>query len=232
MDLIRQMKWQFLLLHRNRIITISIAVTVIYALIFFGVNHLGASDKILTLIIFNDPAIIGLLFMEVVILLEKRQNVLSALFVTPTSIHHYLLARVLPLSIIGWLASLGMAFAALGSNFNILHFSMGSFGVSLIACLTGIWLASKSDEFMLVILKSIPILIIFFNLPLLNYFEVTDFWLFNLMPVQGGLSLIAHSYQTVSSVPGLLFGYLSLTAWIILAYWISYNAFLKHVIRR
>ncbi len=229
-QLIKQIKWQFLLLQRNQIITISVVVTVIYALIFFGVNHLGASDKILTLIIFNDPAIIGLLFISVMILMEKRQEVLSAIFVTPTSVHSYLLARVLPLSIIGWLGSLGIAFAALGNNFNLLHFSMGAFGICVIACLIGIWLTSRSDEFMLVILKSIPILFIVFNLPLLNYFELTNFLPFNFMPAYGGLTLIVNSYENIANTTSLLLGYGSLLVWIPIIYFLTYRSFVRRVV--
>ena len=101
-ELIQQIKWQFTLLHRNNFITISIVVTAMYAIIFFAIRDLGNTDKVLTLLILNDLAIIGLFFIGLSVITEKDQQVLTALFVTPMSHHIYLLSRVLSLSIIGW----------------------------------------------------------------------------------------------------------------------------------
>ena len=84
-ELTQQLKWQFALLHKNNIIAISVAVTAIYALIFLAIKDLGNMDKFLTVLILNDPAIIGMFFIGVAILMEKKQQVLMALFVTPAN---------------------------------------------------------------------------------------------------------------------------------------------------
>ena len=48
-ELIQQIKWQFILLQRNNIITISVVVTAIYALLFFVIMALAIS-LILTIV--------------------------------------------------------------------------------------------------------------------------------------------------------------------------------------
>lgn len=229
-ELIQQIKWQFILLQRNNVITISIVVTAIYALLFFVIKDLGNTDKILTLLILNDPAIIGLFFIGLSVIMEKDQQVVAALFVTPISYHFYLISKVLSLSIIGWVCALGMGFAAVGTSFHFIHFSAGVLGICILSCLAGAWLVCYTAAFMRFMLKSIPILLIFVNLPLLNYFGVTDIGLFKIMPAQGSLNLIAASHDTSLSLSAIIYGYASIVFWIPLLYWLAYRTFMSKIV--
>ncbi len=132
-QLLIQTKWQFVLLARNNIIVLSFIVTAIYAFIFLLIKDMGNMDKLLTLSILNDPAIIGLFFIGLMVIIERNQQVLSALFVAPISHHVYLISRILSLSMICWLCALGMAFAAKGISFNYVHFSAGVLGISFMS---------------------------------------------------------------------------------------------------
>lgn len=228
--LIQQMKWQFMIMTRNNIISISIAVTVIYALIFFALKGLDNMDKVLTLLILNDPAIIGMFFIGLSVIMERNQQVLSALFVTPINHHIYLLSRILALSLVGWLCAMGMAVAAVGTSFHFLHFSVGTFGICILACLAGLYLVCYTSEFMHFTLRSIPLLLIFVNLPLLNYFGVTDIWFFRLMPSYGSLNLIANSYQSQIALSELIFSYVAVIGWSALLYWGVYRLFMSKIV--
>lgn len=228
-ELISQTKWQFVLLYRNNLILISIAITIIYALIFYAVRGLGNMDKLLTLLIYNDPAIIGLFFIGLSVIVEKNQEVLSALFTTPINHHYYLISKILSLSIVGWACALGMALSILGLSFNIIHFSAGVFGTCLLFSMAGILLVSYTSDFLLLILKSIPILL-FLSLPLLNYFNLTDIGIFYLVPIQGSLNLIIHSYNQSLPLPEIYYGYGSLIFWIPLFYYLAYRVFAFKII--
>ena len=229
-DLLIQMKWQFIILAKNNLITISVVVTVLYSLIFFGIKDLGNLEKALTLLIYNDPAIIGLLFIGLSIIMEKNQRVLSALFVTPLQHHIYLLSRILTLSFLGWACAMGMALAVLGTSFHFIHFSFGVFGTCVMFSLMGILIVSYTSEFLLFLLKSIPVLL-FFSLPLLNYFELTNIGIFYLMPIQGCLNLIIHSYNDSPSDSAIIYGYASLVFWIPLFYYIVYRIFISKIVQ-
>ncbi len=229
-ELIQQTKWQFILLQKNNIISISIAVTFFYALAFFITKDLGNADKVLTLLIFNDPAVIGLFFIGLSIIMEKDQQVLSALFVTPINHHIYLISRILSISIVGWVCALGMAFAAVGNSFHLIHFSAGVLGICILACLLGIYLVCYTQEFMRFTLKSIPILLLLFNLPLLNYFEVTNIGFFKFFPSQGGVDLIAGSHEDSPDPSVIFYGYLSIVFWIPLLYWLVYRTFMSKIV--
>jgi len=225
-----QTKWQFVLLARNNIIVLSFVVTAIYVGIFFAIRDLGNMDKFLTLLILNDPAIIGLFFIGLIVIIERNQQVLSALFVAPMSHHVYLMSRILSLSIICWICALAMAWAALGMSFNILHFSAGVLGVSILSCLAGLYMVSYTKEFMAFTLKSIPVLLFFINIPLLNYFEVTNIGLFRIFPAQGSLDLIVNSYSNTPNISQLIYGYGSILVWIPLLYWLTYRAFMSKIV--
>lgn len=224
-----QLKWQFVILQRNNLITISVVVTAMYALIFFVIKDLGNIDKLLTLLIYNDPAVIGLFFVGLSIIIDKNQQVLSALFVTPVNLHVFLITRVLALSIIGWLCGLGMGFAALGWSFHIFHFSMGVFGTCLMFSLIGVFLVSFTDEFLMFMLKSIPILIVM-SFPLFNYFELTDLRIFYLFPAQGCLNLMTNSYADTPVIYELIYGYGSLVVWVLIFYFLAYRIFKSKVV--
>jgi fluoroquinolone transport system permease protein len=225
----QQFRWQLVILARNNIILLSIVVTAIYAIIFYALKGVPNMEKVLTLLILNDPAIIGLFVIGVSIIIERNQKTLDALMVTPVSHHVYILSRVLALTLVAWICTLGMGFALMGLSFNIFHFSGGVIGISLLACLAGVWLVCYTSEFMRFILKTIPV-ILFVNLPLLNYFNLTDISLFRVMPIQGSLDLIVCSYTADPALSTLLIGYATSTLWIGIIYFFTYRAFLSKLV--
>ncbi len=227
--LLTQLRWQFLILHRNKLIAISIAVTAMYAVILYFIKDLPQVDRFLVLLIFNDPAIIGMFFVGLSVIMEKNDAVLPALFVTPVSQHMYLISRVLALSLIGWACAVGMALALLDPDIAWIHFSSGVFGTCIIFSLAGVFVVSYTSEFLGFMLRSIPVMILL-SFPLLNYFGLTDIALFEFMPIQGALNLIVMSLgPTVEMMPVYL-SYISLLLWIPLLYFIVYRIFIRRIV--
>lgn len=215
--LARQIFWLFKILHRNNLILISVAVTLIYVGIFFALKGLPNMEWLLTLLIYNDPAIIGMFFMGLGYLMERNQGILGALIVSPQNLHTYLLARIISFSLIGSLCALGMAFAVLGLDFHILHFLIGVFCTSALFCMLGIGIAVYSTEFLLFLLRSIPVLVIM-SLPLIGYYQLFDSEWFELFPIQGPLKLITASYEIDSSSSFIIWEYIRSLAWMGLGY--------------
>lgn len=227
---VKLLGWQFLILYKNNLINISIIVTVMYALIFFLIKDFPNVDKFLTLLIFNDPAIIGLFFVGLSIIMEKNDEVLPALFVTPMNSHFYLLSKVVALSIIGWACAAGMAMALLGLDILWLHFSVGVFTTCFIFSLAGIFVVSFTTEFLNFMLRSIPIMLLL-ALPLLNYFGLTDLAIFRLLPIQGPLTLIVHSIEKSFDLTTILISYVGIIFWILLLYYGVFLLFNQRIIK-
>jgi fluoroquinolone transport system permease protein len=197
--------------------------------VIYLLKDLGNIEKFTTLLIFNEPTMVGFIFIGLAIILEKDQEVLSALFITPINHHFYLISRILTLSAISMICALGMVLMAKGASFNLIHFSIGAFSSCVIFSFIGIYVVSFTTEILHFILRSIP-LIILMSLPFFNYFGFTDFFIFKLSPVQGSLYLIDNSYNNLPNISQLVFGYISITIWIPLLYWFVYRTFKSKVV--
>jgi len=229
-ELAKQIKWQFLIFQRNNLISMIVAITAFYVLIIYLIRDLANVERFITLLIYNDPAIVGFIFIGISIILEKDQEVLPALFVTPLNRNTYLISRIVTLSTLGYLAALAMVLTAKGLSFNLVHFSVGAFSTCVLFSLMGVFVVSHTTEILHFLLRAIPLLI-FMSLPLLNYFELTDISLFNVFPVQGGLNLMINSYQGSPNFGEILFGYVSVAIWTPCLYWLAYRLFVSRMVR-
>lgn len=223
-ELFKQIKWQFLIFQRNNLIAMIFGITAFYMVVLYFLRDVGNVEKLTTLLIFNDPAMVGFIFTGLVIILEKDQEVFSALFVTPINQHIYLTSRIFTLSIISTVCALGMVLVAKGTMFQPVHFSVGVFSGCVIFSFVGVYVVSFTAEILHFMLRSIP-LVVLMSLPFLNYFGITDLSIFKLFPVQGCLYLIDNSYSNSPDLAELVFGYLSLAVWIPVLYWFVFKTF-------
>lgn len=228
-QLLKQIKWQFLIFQKNNLITMIIGITVFYVLLIYAIRDFANVEKFITLLIYNDPAIVGFIFIGMSIILEKDQNVLPALFVTPLNRHLYLASRIITLSAFGFFGALAMVVAAMGTSFNLLFFSVGAFATCVLFCLAGIFVVSYTTEILHFLLRAIPLLI-FMSLPLLNYFELTDISLLKVFPVQGGLNLMVNSYREQPNSGEIVFGFVLIAVWTPLIYWLVYRISAKKLV--
>lgn len=223
----QQFKWQMVLLHRSNLTLISLAVTVMYALLFLPFKGMEQPEKALTLLLYNDPALIGMFFGGLIVITERNQQVLPALMVSPMNLHTYLWARLLPLAVIAWACSLGMAVAFLGIQLHYLWFSLGILSTVIVFGLAGFWLVSFTGEFLLFLLRSIPVMF-GLSVPLLNYYGLTDVPAFRAWPTQGGLDLLVQSFPTTpASTPTVLIGLASIAGWVTALYLLVYFTYRK-----
>lgn len=230
-ELIKQITWQFRLYQRNNLLTMIAAMTAIYVGLIYFLKDFGNLDKFVTLLIYNDPAVVGFIFIGISIILEKDQEVLPALFVTPLNPHHYLISRIVTLSTLGFFGALAMVLAAKGFSFNLVHFSVGAFSTCVLFCYLGVFIVSGTTEILHFLLRGVPLLILM-SLPLLNYFELTNHSFLKLFPVQGGLNLLVNSYAEMPVLSELIFGYVSIFVWIPLLYWFVSRIFISKAVKR
>ncbi len=230
MGLLKEIGWQLKLLGRNNIITISLLLTLGYLLIFFLIKSLGETESILVIFILNDPATIGLFFIGVSLLSERKIKLTDALNVIPISTNILLWAKVIALSLLGLVCGLIMAFAAIGVDFNLLLFIIATFGLSLLACFIGIWLSCYTDEFMKFILSTIPIIILIVNGSMLLLFGVIDNIILKLLPFNGAVQILSYSVgSNMYDGAQIWWHFLHLGLWIILGSWFSFRIYSKKI---
>lgn len=206
-----------------------IGITAGYLAVIYFLNSIGNTEKFLTLLIVNDPATIGFMFVGISIILEKDQDVFSALSVTPINHHIFLIARVFVLSAVSMICVLGMVLMAKGISFNPLHFSIGTFYTCVIFSFIGIYVVSFTTDILRFVLLSVPFVIVM-SLPLLNYFDITQLGVLNLFPMQGALFLIDNSYREFPDGIELGLGYLSIAIWTPVLYFIAFRSFMARLV--
>lgn len=222
-------KWDFVLLARNQIILISGIVTIIYIGIFQAIKGIEEVDKVLVLIIFNDPALLGFIFVGVSVLFEKNENTLQALVVSPLKEVNYILSKTIALTLISLGCCLIMALAAKGPNFQWVHYSAATIGTTALFGFVGFILISNVRSINEFILKS-ALLFIVMGLPFLGYFEVIDRVFFLIFPAQPAIDLFNASFvQTPWNK--LLFGYMGLLIWNVIGFRLALRAFRKNIKR-
>lgn len=141
--------------------------TIIYVSLIYVLPHSWRA-KVATIMVFSDPAAMGLFFMGAIVLLEKSERVLNSIAVSPVVVEEYILSKVISLSLISTIVGLIIALAADINNLILVAFgiSIGSAFFTLI----GLIIASNIKSLNQFIVATVPVEIICFLPPLFYLF--------------------------------------------------------------
>lgn len=226
-----QLKWQFLLLQKNSIITISFVVTLIYGVLLYFLRDVGPLDKLVVSLVLNDPSVIGFFFIGLAIYTEIKHQVLPAIFVTPVNLHAIVLAKVISILLIGLVCSLALAISIKGFDFDMLSYTVGSFGICVLSSLLGLYMLTYASDFLKFAMMSVPVFLVFINAPLLNYLGALNMGFVKyFFPIKGSLDLIdaAISGTEISYV----YSYLSIFIMVPLFYYLAFTRFKNKVVHQ
>lgn len=123
---------------------------------------------IASIMIYSDPAAMGLFFMGAIVLLEKSQKVLNAMVVSPVKVSEYILSKTVALIAISTVIALILGLVS-GSN-HLPGIAVGTALTSAIFTMLGIIAAtriSNLNQFLIVIM---PIEIVCFVPPIVGLF--------------------------------------------------------------
>lgn len=230
MTFLQQLRWQFVLLQKNNIISISIVVTLIYAAILYFLNDNSQIDKVLVALVLNDPSVIGYFFIALGFYTERKHHILAALHITPLRRHIHLLSKVSALSLLGVICSLGLAISVSLTDLHFLEFTVGAFGICMLSILLGIMMMRYSSEFLKFTMLSAPIFLLFVNLPLIQYLGGIDLGPVKyLFPIQGSLELIDYGVSGQTFQP--LYAYGSIFLLIPIFYFSAYRIYFQEVVK-
>ena len=149
-------------------------LTVIYAITLFA-GPGSWKENTAAILIFSDPASMGLFFMGAIVLLEKSQHTPCAFAVSPVRPMEYIIAKVGSLSAISLVVAAILASAASVNNLHIVL--IGTVISSVIFTLFGIIIATKIISLNQFILWTVPIEIVCFVPAILHLFKITPAWL-------------------------------------------------------
>ncbi len=151
-----------------------VVLMAIYAAALLAVPE-SWEEKTAVMLIFSDPASMGLFFMGAIVLLEKSQHTPCAFAVSPVREVEYIIAKVSSLSAISLVVAAILALEASVDNLHIVL--LGTVISSVIFTLLGIIIATKIISLNQFILWTVPIEIVCFVPAILHLFKITPDWL-------------------------------------------------------
>lgn len=188
------------------------------------------------LIVFTDPGTLGFFFIGAIVMLERNQQLLTYLFITPVKLGRYLLSKILSLTLIAWLTSLFIAYSALGTTVSFIWLTIIVLLCSFFFTSCGLIISVDSPSMNHFMFRAIVSMIIFY-IPLLNYLDWISFRLFELMPSYSALVLLEYAmsreggffaFPLPQSTLWIHVGLLIL--WGLLAYRMAYRRFYKYIL--
>ena len=144
-------------------------------------------EKIAIIMIYSDPAAMGLFFMGAIVLLEKSQKVLNAMVVSPVKISEYILSKTVALIAISTVIALILGVVS-GSN-HLLGIAVGTALTSAIFTMLGIIAATKISNLNQFLIVIMPIEIVCFVPPIVGLFVKLPY-LFRFFPFTACMNLI------------------------------------------
>ncbi len=136
-------------------------ITLLYAL------PVAWREKAAILMIFSDPAAMGLFFMGAIVLFEKGERVLDSIAVSPAKPYEYMLSKLVSIGVISTVVALVIGFSG-GVIANHFYFIAGVFLCSCLFSSVGIILAAKITTLNQFILATIPAQVLI-NIPAIAY---------------------------------------------------------------
>lgn len=184
------------------------ALTGIYLTVLFALP-VSWKEKAAAILIFSDPASMGLFFMGAIILLEKSQHTTCTLAVSPVRATEYVIAKVSSLSAISLVVAASLALAAGVDHLHIVL--LGTLTSSVIFTLSGMIVATKIASLNQFILWTVPVEAVCFVPAILHLFKITPIWCMYYpvnvcMDMVSGRSPSAIGFLGVMAMTLILFG--------------------------
>jgi fluoroquinolone transport system permease protein len=220
--------WQLMLLVRYNILLIALIIGIMYCALILSLPVIKI-DKVIITLIFSDPAMLGFIFIGVLILFEKSDNTLPALVVTPLKCAEFLWSKALALLIPALIVSFAIAFSGYGFGFNPIALILGVGLSSVIFTFLGFIGAARVKTFNQYIIV-IPVFLAPSVLPILNFFDVTNIWVLNIIPTYSMLYVLFGMAEI--TMPIIYSAHLAyLVLWIFLALKLAKRSYYKYLMQ-
>lgn len=144
-----------------------------------------------SIMIYSDPAAMGLFFIGAIILLEKSQRVLNALAVSPVRVFEYIAAKILSFAAISVLVSLIIALTARLKNIPMVLLATAL--TSIIFTLLGLIVATKINSLNQYIIATVPLELVCFIPPIIFLYKPAA--IMHWYPLNRSMALISNSSQ-------------------------------------
>jgi fluoroquinolone transport system permease protein len=192
-----------------------------------------------TLLLFFDPAIIGIMFVGALVLFEKSENVLQALVITPMKTEEYLLSKMISLTILSVISAIifitllnvfgGVKITLIG----IVYLGVSIILTSVMLILLGFIFVSRVksiNEYLMAFAVAFLGLTFF---PMLHLSTLYENVIFHLWPTQASFILFKGVfYSSGLELWEIAYGIGYQLLWIVILFWLAKKAFYKYIVMK
>ncbi len=206
------------------------AFTALIIILVFSQLPLAEMKWVLPALLFSNLMVGTFYFVAGLVLLEKAERTLDAQIVTPLRPGEYLASKTLSLTGLALAENLLIVWLAYGADFRFLPAMGGMALISVFYTLLGFAIVIRYDSINEYLLPSF-IYMLLIQLPMIDYFELWQNWIFYLHPMQAPLLLLKAAFLPIprwEAVYGILYSAL----WTGLLMKWSRGAFRRFVITR
>lgn len=206
--------WDVALLNRSRFIAATIFATVFLCVFAVLAPQRPLAPPWAALLIFLDPAVVGLTFVGGFILLERGAGTLAALGATPLTGSVYVASKVIVFTAMGVAAGFTVAWAATGGVFNSALMAAALALSNAVCVLLGFLVAAPARS-VNAFLRNLIILVLILALPLAGFFGLAP------TPIDRVLMIIP-SYAILILLKAGAGGAVSLSAAALAGLWLTF----------
>lgn len=215
-------RWEVALQFRQGIYYAAAFVTLVWAALLFPVPE-GAIAPLLISVLFLDLSIFGFFFMAALFYLEKGDRVLDGLVVTPIRSQEYLLVKAGTLTAVSILTGAVVSLIVYGTALNWGWYALAVALMAGPATFLGFAIATRFGGISEFLLSSI-FYVFLLQIPMIDYFNLVDFFAINLIPSGPSMILLGAAFQPVPAWQigfALIYGALINVA----CFWLARRAF-------
>lgn len=222
----RLLKYDILFQIRQGFYGVYVLLTAMFIMVLFSLP-VSARPGVTAYILLSDTSIIGLTFVGALVLLEKQQNTLQSLFITPVKLSSYLYSKVISLSLISLIVGILIAVIPGGATHNLIPTCIAVVLTSMLFTFVGLGLSARVNT----VNQYLGWVIfggIFLCTPLVLYFFIPDLSL--VFPVNAAVDLLL---PAESQTPKEIIGDAAvLVCWNLLGYRFASQQFLSYIIHK
>ena len=219
----------FRLQYRNGFYHAVVFVVAVIALAVWRFPGLDLDWLLPVLVLANLP-INTFYFIAGLVLLEKGEGTLDVQVVTPLRTAEYLTSKAVTLTVVSLLENTALVVLLARLDFQALPLVAGIALASVLCCLIGFVLIARYDSINEYIFPSV-----FYNavlmLPIVDYLNLWQSWLFYLHPLKGSLLLLRAAFEPIPAwqwVYAVAYG----LAWVAVAWFACRRAFDRFILAR
>lgn len=189
--------------YKEGFIYIYLAICIIY-LVILSILPSNILSIVLPILIYSDPAGLGLFFIGGIIMLERRQGIINYLIVTPLLVKEYILSKVITLSSLAVVVTLIITiFTSTKEPINYFVLITSTFFTANFFTMIGILIAVSCTNLNQYFVKIIPWMILL-SLPCFGLIFQPNAIFLSVIPSVASLQLIIGAFHQITALKFLL----------------------------